>query len=93
MPKIWPRLVFAYVGLVVSALVRGQFGPVLKGLAMGTVLWPKKLVQRYQIQQKRKVSVEYIDSMITHDLPPNAAKLRRLRGGWWRLRGKHENTD
>jgi GT2 family glycosyltransferase len=88
MPKVWPRLVLAYGGLVFSALSRGQIGPVLKALAMGTVLWPKKLVQRYQIQQKRKVSVAYIDSMIIHDLPPNAAKLRRLRSGWWKMRGK-----
>lgn len=93
MPKVWPRLVLAYSGLVVSALSRGQVGPVLKGLVVGTVLWPKKLVQRYQIQQKRKVSVEYIDSMIVHDLPPNAAKLRRLRASWWKLRGKYENSD
>jgi GT2 family glycosyltransferase len=93
MPKIWPRLVFAYVGLVVSALGRGQFGPVLKGLAMVAVMWPKKLAQRYRIQQKRRVPVAYIDSMIIHDLPPNAAKLRRLRAEWWKLRGKHENTD
>jgi GT2 family glycosyltransferase len=88
MPKVWPRLALAYSGLVVSAISRGQIVPVLKGLAVGTVLWPKKLVQRYQIQQNRKVPVEYINSMIIHDLPPNAAKLRRLRASWWKLRGK-----
>lgn len=88
MPKVWPRLVLAYSGLVVSALSRGQIAPVLKALVVGATLWPKKLVQRYQIQQKRQVSVEYINSMIMHDLPPNAAKLRRLRANWWRLRGK-----
>ena len=87
-PKIWPRLVLAYCGLVVSALSRGQFGPVLKGLAMGTILWPKKLAQRYKIQQKRTVSVSYIDSIIMHDLPPNARKLRNLRAIWRKLQGK-----
>ena len=88
MPKIWPRLVLAYCGLVVSALSRGHIGPVLKGLAVGTILWPKKLVQRYKIQRNRKVSLDYINSMITHDLPPNARKLRNLRKNWWRLQGK-----
>jgi GT2 family glycosyltransferase len=88
MPKVWPRLVLAYIGLVVSALSRGHIGPVLKALAVGTILWPKKLVQRYEIQQKRAVPVSYIDSIIMHDLPPNARKLRNLRDRWWKLQGK-----
>jgi GT2 family glycosyltransferase len=88
MPKVWPRLVLAYIGLVVSALSRGHIGPVLKAFAVGTILWPKKLVQRYEIQQKRAVPVSYIDSIIMHDLPPNARKLRNLRDRWWRLQGK-----
>lgn len=88
MPKVWPRLVLAYSGIVFSALRRGQIGPVLKGLASGAILWPKKMVQRYEIQRKRKVSVSYIDSIITHDLPPNARKLRNLRAKWRKLRRK-----
>lgn len=89
MPKIWPRLALAYTGILVSALQRGQFGPVIKGVVMGTVLWPKKLVERRYIQKSRKVPASYIASIITHDLPPNAAKLRGLRDKWWRLRGKN----
>jgi GT2 family glycosyltransferase len=88
MPKVWPRLVLAYAGFVVSALSRGQFLPVIKGLVMGIIYWPLSLVQRYRIQSRRKVPVSYIDSIITHDLPPNAAKLRSLRVKWWKLRGK-----
>jgi hypothetical protein len=45
-------------------------------------------VQRYEIQQKRAVPVSYIDSIIMHDLPPNARKLRNLRDRWWKLQGK-----
>ncbi|HET7529293.1 MAG TPA: glycosyltransferase family 2 protein [Candidatus Saccharimonadales bacterium] len=89
MPKVWPRLVMAYGGILLSALRRGQFGPVLKATIVGTVLWPKKLVQRHKIQKNRKVPVSYIASIITHDLPPNADKLRGLRSKWWKLRGKN----
>jgi hypothetical protein len=54
-------------------------------VAMSILLWPKKLVQRYKIQKYRKVSVDYIDSLIVHDLPPNAHNLRSLRAKWWKL--------
>ena len=88
MPKIWPRLALAWSGILLSALRRGQLAAVLKGVTMGTILLPKKLAQRYEIQRNRKVSLDYINSMITHDLPPNARKLRNLRKNWWRLQGK-----
>lgn len=89
MPHVWPRLVLAYTGFVVSTISRGQFGPLFKGLFMGTLLWPKKLIERRRIQKNRKVSVNYINSIITHDLPPNARKIRSIRARWWRLRGKN----
>lgn len=88
MPKVWPRLVLAHSGIAFSALRRGQFGPVFKAVAVCIVLWLKKLSQRHKIQKIRKVPISYIESIITHDLPPNAGKLRVLRGRWWRLRGK-----
>jgi len=88
MPKVWPRLVLAYLSIALRALLRGQFYAFFKGTAMGTILWPKKLVERHKIQKNRKVSVEYINSIITHDLPPNAHNLRTLRQKWWSLRGK-----
>lgn len=88
MPKVWPRLALAYAGIAGRALSRGQFEPVLKGWFMSVVLWLKNLFERNRIQRGRKVSVEYINSIITHDLPPNATKLRALRAKWWKLRGK-----
>jgi hypothetical protein len=39
-------------------------------LAMGTILWPKKLVERYKIQRMRTVPAKYIDSIITPNFPP-----------------------
>jgi GT2 family glycosyltransferase len=88
MPKIWLRFVLAYAAFVGSALARGQFWPVLKALIIGTILWPKKLAQRYRIQKHRQVTTAYIDSIIIHDLPPAAHKLRRLRTRWRRFSGK-----
>lgn len=88
MPKVWPRFELAYSAIAFRALARGQFGVFFKGAFMWGVLWPKKFWQRYKIQSSKKVSNDYILSIITHDLPPNAQNLRRLRNFWWKIRGK-----
>jgi GT2 family glycosyltransferase len=94
MPKIWPRLFMAWSGIAVRALARGHYKPFFKAVIVGKLLWPKKLAQRHKIQKNRKVSVGYIDSIITHDLPPNARKLRALRRRWWKLiRKDPDGTD
>jgi GT2 family glycosyltransferase len=90
MPKIWPRLVITWGTILASALSRGQLIAVTKGIFMGTLLWPIKLFERRKIQKHRKVPVNYIDSIIIHDLPPNARKLRAIRSRWWRLTGRAE---
>src|SRR5262249_6568072 len=74
--KILPRFTFAYLLIVASALARGQLRPALKGITLSVLLLPKKLGQRHQIQKNRKVTKAYINSIILHDLPPNAHKLR-----------------
>jgi GT2 family glycosyltransferase len=79
MPTIWPRLALIYAGIAARALARGYFTAFIKGIFMGTILWPKKLVERNRIQKNRKVSVDYIKSMITYDLPPNARTWRSVR--------------
>jgi GT2 family glycosyltransferase len=90
MLKIYPRFWLAYYGIAFQALRRRQYGPLFKGLLMGSLLSLKKLcLQRHSIQKNRKVPVSYINAIITHDLPPNARRLRNLRAGWWKLRGKH----
>lgn len=79
LPKILPRFFVSYNAIVFSSLAKGKFVPVFKGLFITTLLLPKKLVQRYKIQKSKAVSTNYINKMLTHDLPPNAYKLRRLR--------------
>ena len=88
LPSILPRFTLAYLGFYFSAIRRGQFWPASKGLLISTLKWPKKLVQRYTIQKNRKVIPAYINSIVVHDLPPNARKLRVLRNKWWRFRGR-----
>lgn len=89
MLKIYPRFWLAYYGIAFQALRRRQYGPLFRGLVMGSLLSLKKMFfQRHGVQKNRKVSVEYISSIITHDLPPNARRLRNLRTNWWKLRGR-----
>ena len=88
MPKVLPRLFLAYWSFAFRTLLRGQLLAFFKGILMAILLWPKKLWQRRAIQKSRKVTPDYIDSIITHDLPPNAGNLRRLRSAWWKLRRK-----
>lgn len=82
------RFKLAYFAFFFSAVRRGQGWPALKGLVVSLMLSPKKLVQRWQIQSSKKVTPEYIWEIMTHDLPPNAKKLRSLRASWWRMLGK-----
>jgi GT2 family glycosyltransferase len=86
--KVFPRFVFAYFMIWGSAIARGQIGPSTKGVAVSIILWPKKLAQRYRIQKNRSVSAAYINSIITHDLPPDAVRLRALRAKWRKLHRK-----
>jgi hypothetical protein len=88
MPQVWLRFELAYAMIVLRALSRGQFRAVFKGLFMWLILSPKKIYQRHQIQKNRKVSVEYLNSLVVHDLPPNAIGLRSLRQKWWKFTGK-----
>ncbi len=89
LPKVLPRFTLAYMGFYLSAVARGQFWPATKGLLISYALLPKKFVQRYFIQRKRRVSADYLKSIIAGGLPPDAHRLRKLRSIWWKLRGKN----
>lgn len=78
--KMLPRFTLAYCSIFVSSALGGRGWPATKGLLRMLTLLPKKILERRKIQQSRKVSVGYISSILVHDLPPNAAKLRKLRG-------------
>lgn len=77
-PRLVPRFMLAHGLIVAGAFFRGRVGAVLKGIALFYLKLPKKLRQRRQIQKRRKVSNQYLQGLLVHDLPPNADKLRRL---------------
>lgn len=83
------RFTIAHTLFFLRAFSRGHGWSALKGDLRGTGLFFTKHFERRRIQKSRKVSDEYIWGLLVHDLPPNARALRRLRGKWWRLRGKH----
>jgi len=83
-----PRFLLAYSSFIIMAILRGQGIPALKGWFAYLRLIPKKNKERGQIQEAKKVSDDYIFSIMTHDLPENSHKLRSLRSLWWKLRGK-----
>ncbi len=88
LPMVLPRFWLAYISFYFSAVSRGQIWPATKGVITAVVFLPKNFWERWQIQKTRQVSVEYINRMLFHDLPPNATRLRALRTKWWRLTGK-----
>jgi GT2 family glycosyltransferase len=75
---VLPRFWLAYTLFFWNAVFKGKGRPALKGWLMSIGLFPKKLVERRHIQKSRTVSQEYIWSILTHELPPNAHKLRNL---------------
>lgn len=77
--SIFWRFTVAYTSIFISTIINGRGWYAIKGLLTALWLLPKKLGQRRTIQQQRKVPIEYIDSILVRDLPPNADKLRKLR--------------
>lgn len=87
--RIVPRFLLAYGMFFGSAVKKGKFIPAAKGIGTFISLLPKKLRERKQIQNTKRVETAYIDSLLLHDLPPDQRKLIKLRAFWRRLRGKH----
>jgi GT2 family glycosyltransferase len=82
--KILPKFTLAYWSIIFSSLSKGKFIPVCKGLSKSLWYTPKKFFQRYTIQRNKNVTSAYIDSILVHDLPENASKLRRIRSFFMR---------
>ena len=82
------RFYLAYFSFIISALLRGQITAVVKGVLVSVCLLPKKIYERHLIQSKMKVSPDYIWNIMTHDLPPNAEKLMKIRSKYRKLMRK-----
>lgn len=89
LPIVVPRFLLAYLMFIGSSVVVHRH-PLLTIEALWKVLTllPKKAHERRAIQSAKRVSNEYLLSIMTQDLPENATKLRKLRQFWWTLKGK-----
>lgn len=83
--RVAPRLWLAYTLFFANAFLHGSGGAAFRGWLKGFLLLPKNLAKRRHIQKNRKVPIDYILGIMTHDLPPNAHKLRTLRSFLRRL--------
>ena len=69
---------FACFGLMyIRALLRGQFKPATIGLLKGIALLPHAFSERRRIQGNKRVTTEYLRSVIYPDLPPNNQRTAR----------------
>lgn len=89
---IYPRFLLAYTSFYLSAAIRGDIVPATKGVFAHIRLSSKKGRERRDIQARKTVSNEYILSIMTHDLPENSSKLRKLRAIWWKMTGRTHAT-
>lgn len=69
---------FACFGLMyVRAILRGQFKPATAGLLKGLALLPHAFKERRRIQKSRRVTNDYLKTVIYPDLPPNNQRTAR----------------
>lgn len=84
-PYVLPRLSLAYWSMFIKAIVTGRGWPAIKGQAAFVKNFVHMLRERRKIQSAKAVPDEYIWSILTHDLPPNATNLRKLRSTWHKI--------
>ncbi len=85
---IWPRFWIAYSTFFLSAVVRGEGWPALKGFVKFLTLLPKKSRERKKIQADMHVTPGYILDILVKDLPRNSTRLRKLRNFLWKVTGR-----
>lgn len=73
------RFYFAYWMMVANAVIGGRGIAALKGVLISIPLGFKKLPERRQIQKYKRVSTDYIKSILWNDLPPDQTGMRKLR--------------
>ncbi|HEX8182890.1 MAG TPA: glycosyltransferase family 2 protein [Candidatus Saccharimonadales bacterium] len=87
------RFIIAHNLIFLRAIFSGNIKAACTGYFKAAWLILRKTSQRKSIQKRKRVSDDYIWSIMTHDLPPNATALRRLRSFWWRLIGRQHNDQ
>lgn len=79
LPKIAPRFFLAYHLIFFNAIAKGKAVPAIKGYVASLLLLPHSLRERRRIQGSKKVSSDYIRTVILHDIPPDQTGLRKFR--------------
>jgi GT2 family glycosyltransferase len=73
------RFYFAYWMMVGNAILKRRGLAALRGVFVSIPLGFKKLPERQQIQKYKRVSTEYIKSILWNNLPPDQTGMRALR--------------
>jgi GT2 family glycosyltransferase len=72
--KLWwkylPWFLAGMAMMAANSIQHRQFTPLLKAYGVAIIKTPATIRKRWRIQQRRRVSADYIDSMLYHDLPP-----------------------
>lgn len=76
---IGARFYLAYILILAKAIMGGKGIPALKGMAVSLLRFPRVLAYRHHIQKHKKVSTDYLRSILVYDLPPNQTGIRKLR--------------
>ena len=78
--KVGLRFFILYTLIFGNAIKNGSGWPALKGVfASIYYFWTSALWKRLQIQRSKKVSADYIWSILYHDLPPEQTGMRKFR--------------
>jgi GT2 family glycosyltransferase len=78
--KIGLRFLFLYTAMFSKSISRGSAVPAIKGLTASIYyFWTSALLKRFNIQATKKVSNDYIWSLIYKDLPPDQTGMRKFR--------------
>jgi GT2 family glycosyltransferase len=86
--KVFWRFGIAHSLFFVRSITRGNGWIALKGDARATRLLSTAFKKRWAIQSSSIVSPEYIWGMMTHDLPPEAHALKKMRDMFRTKKGK-----
>jgi len=78
-PHILPRFALTYILIFGNAVVHGNGWPAFVGWFKSLGLIPHMWSERHRIQSSRKVSDDYINSIIIHDIPPEQTGMRKFR--------------
>ncbi len=73
------RFYVAYLLIFSKALLSGKAWPAVRGVFSATSLIPHTFHQRRVIQKHKKVTADYIRSIVVSDLPPDQTGIRKMR--------------